>query len=171
MARLPTPGEDENTWGDVLNEYLEVEHNADGTHKTDYLPKSGGTMTGDVDMADHVVSQPEIKDYSETVVTADSEANYEVNLANGNILELTLTDNCTLSFSNPPASGKAGSVTLILHQDGDGSRTVTWPDSVTWASGTAPTLSTTASAIDIIQLFTTDGGTTWRGFLAGLNFS
>ena len=128
-------------------------------------------MTGDVDMADHVVSQPEIKDYSETVVTADSGANYEVNLTNGNVLELTLTDNCILSFSNPPASGKAGSVTLILHQDGTGNRTVTWPDSVTWSSGTAPTLTTTASAVDIIQLFSTDGGTTWRGFLAGNNLS
>lgn len=51
--------------GDVLNEYLEVEHNADGTHKTDYLPKSGGTMAGDVDVDDHVVSQMEVKDCKE----------------------------------------------------------------------------------------------------------
>ncbi|MCC6458002.1 MAG: hypothetical protein IT328_23810 [Caldilineaceae bacterium] len=87
------------------------------------------------------------------------------------MLELTLTASCILSFSNPPATGKAGSVTLVLHQDGTGNHTITWPDSVTWAGGTAPTLSTAAGAIDIIQLFTTDGGTTWRGFLAGTNFS
>lgn len=31
MARLPTPGSDVNSWGDVLNEYLSVSHNADGT--------------------------------------------------------------------------------------------------------------------------------------------
>jgi hypothetical protein len=171
MARLPTPGGDSGNWGTVLNEYLEVEHNADGTHKTDYLPLAGGTLSGPVDANDQVVSQAEIKDYSETVVTANSDAAYTINLANGNIFELTLTDNCTLSFSNPPAAGKAGSLTLILIQDGTGSRTITWPDSVTWASGNAPTLSTSAGAVDIIQLFTTDGGTTWRGFLAGANFS
>ena len=45
MGRLPTPGGDADTWGDVLNEYLEVEHNTDGTHKTDYLPLTGGTLT------------------------------------------------------------------------------------------------------------------------------
>lgn len=33
MARLPTPGGDNGTWGDILNEFLSVEHNADGTLK------------------------------------------------------------------------------------------------------------------------------------------
>lgn len=32
MARLPVPGSDKNQWGNVLNDFLEVEHNADGTH-------------------------------------------------------------------------------------------------------------------------------------------
>jgi hypothetical protein len=30
-ARLPVPGGDDNVWGTLLNEFLEVEHNADGT--------------------------------------------------------------------------------------------------------------------------------------------
>lgn len=33
MARLPIPGSDADTWGNILNEYLLVEHNADGTLK------------------------------------------------------------------------------------------------------------------------------------------
>jgi hypothetical protein len=33
MSRLPTPGGDDNTWGDVLNDFLAVEHNTDGTLK------------------------------------------------------------------------------------------------------------------------------------------
>ena len=32
--RLPNPGEDNGTWGDTLNNFLEVEHNTDGTLKT-----------------------------------------------------------------------------------------------------------------------------------------
>ena len=33
MARLPIPGSDNGTWGTLLNEYLDVEHNSDGTLK------------------------------------------------------------------------------------------------------------------------------------------
>lgn len=51
MARLPVPGSDDGTWGTILNEYLSVEHNADGTLKTGgslagKVSKSGDTMTG-----------------------------------------------------------------------------------------------------------------------------
>ncbi len=38
MPRLPTPGADPGNWGDILNEFLLVEHNADGTQKA--LPQS-----------------------------------------------------------------------------------------------------------------------------------
>jgi len=33
MARLPVPGQDEGTWGDILNDFLTVGHNTDGTLK------------------------------------------------------------------------------------------------------------------------------------------
>lgn len=33
MSRLPVPGSDDNTWGSVLNDYLGVAHNTDGTVK------------------------------------------------------------------------------------------------------------------------------------------
>lgn len=33
MSRLPVPGGDDGTWGGILNDYLQVEHNADGTQK------------------------------------------------------------------------------------------------------------------------------------------
>lgn len=32
MPRLPIPGGDNNTWGDILNAYLLREHSGDGTH-------------------------------------------------------------------------------------------------------------------------------------------
>jgi len=31
MSRLPIPGSDDGQWGDVLNQFLLVEHNPDGT--------------------------------------------------------------------------------------------------------------------------------------------
>jgi hypothetical protein len=33
MARLPSPGGDNNAWGTLLNDFLSVEHNGDGTLK------------------------------------------------------------------------------------------------------------------------------------------
>jgi hypothetical protein len=32
--RLPIPGQDDGTWGDILNGFLEVSHNADGSLNT-----------------------------------------------------------------------------------------------------------------------------------------
>jgi len=34
MTRLPEPGSDQGTWGTILNSFLAVEHNTDGTLKT-----------------------------------------------------------------------------------------------------------------------------------------
>ncbi|HUC20131.1 MAG TPA: hypothetical protein VMR98_01390, partial [Candidatus Polarisedimenticolaceae bacterium] len=33
MSRLPAPGGDDNQWGDILNDFMSVEHNADGSQK------------------------------------------------------------------------------------------------------------------------------------------
>jgi hypothetical protein len=44
MARLPTVGGDQNAWGTVLNEFLEVAHNSDGTLK-DVVAATGGLAT------------------------------------------------------------------------------------------------------------------------------
>ena len=135
---------------------------------TTKLPLAGGTLSGAVVAADQIISRAVFKDYGETAVTnATSGATETLDLESGNVFDLTLTANCTITLSNPPASGTSGSFTLILRQDGTGSRTVTWPASVDWASATAPTLTTDASAVDVLTFMTVDGGTTWLGFVAG----
>jgi len=135
---------------------------------TTKLPLAGGTLSGAVVAADQIISRPVFKDYGETAVTnATSGATETLDLESGNVFDLTLSANCTITLSNPPASGTSGSFTLILRQDGAGSRTVTWPASVDWASATAPTLTTDASAVDVLTFMTVDGGTVWLGFVAG----
>lgn len=42
MPRLPIPGQDSDTWGDVLNDFLSTTHNTDGTLKTTAITASGG---------------------------------------------------------------------------------------------------------------------------------
>jgi len=54
----------------------------------------------------------------------------------------------TFTFTAPT---NPGSIQLILIQDGTGSRTATWPGTVKWVGGTAPTLTTTAAGIDIVS--------------------
>jgi hypothetical protein len=47
MARLPVPGKDGGIWGELLNEYLSVSHNADGSLKDSVLsPASSEGATG-----------------------------------------------------------------------------------------------------------------------------
>ncbi|MEJ0073825.1 MAG: hypothetical protein WDN27_07225 [Candidatus Saccharibacteria bacterium] len=43
--RLPTPGSDNGTWGDILNGFLEVEHNGDGSLKSAVKSVNGKTPT------------------------------------------------------------------------------------------------------------------------------
>jgi len=133
-------------------------------------PRSGT----DISFADNVVLRPVIEDYAETVY-AGGNSSTAVTLAetNGNVQTFTMTGNCT--FTMPSGSGlQAGSsLTLILTQDGTGSRTAAFT-SVKWAGGTAPTLTTTATTgIDIITFYTFNGGTSpvWYGFLSGAGMS
>jgi hypothetical protein len=58
--------------------------------------------------------------------------------------------NETFTFSDP--SG-ATNLLLKIRQDGVGSRTITWPGSVLWPGGIAPTLTTTSSGIDVVSFY------------------
>jgi hypothetical protein len=132
--------------------------------------------TGDVSaggalaMQDNVLSRPELKDYAETSTSANSGTSLSFSLENGNVFQVLMTGNCTFTFNNPPADGKAGSFTVLLKQDGTGSRTATWPAAVKWAGGSAPTLTTTANKVDILTFITRNAGTDWYGFVGGKNF-
>ena len=110
------------------------------------------------------LDSPILKDYSETKVAMAANA---VDLSLGNVQTKTITSASTLTFTNPPATGSAGSFTLILTNGG--SATITWPTSVDWPAATAPTL--TASGIDILVFTTIDGGTNWYGVASGIGMA
>jgi hypothetical protein len=122
-----------------------------------------------IDMDDKVLQKPVLKDYGETVVTANSGTSYTIDLTAGNVFNITLTGNCAFTFANPPTAGTAGSFTLILTQDATGARTATWPGAVRWQDGVAPALTAAADAADIVSFVTVNGGTLWFGALALAN--
>ena len=144
------------------------------TQITARLPLAGGTMSGETIFADQLATRPVIKDYAETVYTGGSTSTaVTLDETDGNVQTFTMTGNCT--FTMPSGSGlQAGtSITLILTQDGTGSRTGAFT-SVLWAGGTAPTLTTTATTgIDILTFYTFNGGASpvWYGFASGADMS
>ena len=123
------------------------------------------SYTGDVDIDGELV----VTSYNETYVAVTSSSNAStIDCEAGNVFSHTLSENTTFTFSNPPASGTAYGFSLKIIQDASASGyTVTWPTSVDWPSATAPTLTSTASAVDQFVFYTHDGGTTWYGFVAG----
>lgn len=103
----------------------------------------------------------------ETVNTVSASGTTEtLDLGDGNVHDVTLSDDCTFTFSGSTAS-TACSFTLIVRQDGTGGHTRTWPAAVDWPGGSEPSASTAASSVDVYTFVTVDNGTTWLGFQAG----
>ena len=93
-------------------------------------------------------------------------------------LELDLANNFTMDFSAatgyvlgisgaPSASGDAYGCTLTL--DTTNMDALVWDAKIKWSGGTAPAL--TAGVTYVFTLITTDGGTTFKGFLGGEAFA
>jgi hypothetical protein len=158
---LPTVGGDSNLWGGYLNSNWSA------------LDSILNLRTQDYNFADFLLIRPEIKDYAETKQDVTAAGTTDFDLSAGNIINLSQGTNISsLTFSNPSATGRACSFTLIRTKDNTGTaRTIAWPASVKWAGATAPTLTQTANAVDILVFTTINGGTTWYGFTAGLNMS
>ena len=121
---------------------------------------------GYINFQDEQAIRPEIKDYAETVnaIGGTGGGTQDIDVTAGNVVTATVdTSTNTFTFSDPSATGKACSFTLILTNGG--SQTVNWPSSVDWADGDAPSL--TSSGVDILTFTTVDAGTIWYGFAAG----
>ncbi len=70
-------------------------------------------------------------------------------LADSNNFSVTLGGNRTLANPSNITAGQSGSI--FITQDGTGSRTLAYGSNFDFAGGTAPTLSTTAAAVDRID--------------------
>jgi len=138
---------------------------------TGTITANGITTTGTITANGNLLTSPKIQNYSESAtIPTISSGNLTLNMANGNIFgPVALNANVTtLTISNPPANGTAGSLTLLLKANGT-ALSVTWPASILWSGGTAPTLTSTANKTDVFTFITLDGGTSYIGLKAGQN--
>lgn len=123
------------------------------------------SIEGNLDMNDYVISDATLdgvilKDYGEELVTVTgTSGNVTIDTALGNTFLMNIGGNTVFTFQ---ASNTCRSFTLIM--DLAGLYSITWPTSVEWAQGVAPTLS--ENYRDVLVFFTFDGGTTWIGGVA-----
>ncbi len=105
-----------------------------------------------------------VNSYTEKPYTANSGTALTLDLANGSSQLITLTGSCTFTMPTPTA-GKSFVVQL---KTGSGSFTAIF-SGVKWAGGTAPTITTTASRLDLFSFFA--DGTNWYGVTAGQSYT
>lgn len=149
----------------------------DGTGKipalsSTYLADVSGTnLTGVAKLgsANTYTARNDFKDYSESVGTpaiAGGAITFDISTATHFSVALNAAIT-SVTFSGVQAS-KAQSLVIYFTNDGT-VRAVTWPASVKWSGGVAPTFTGTNTKVDVVTLLTRDGGTTWFGFF-NLNY-
>ncbi len=154
MSRLPNPGSDNGIWGDVLNDFLLVEHNSNGSLKlrteglfelasnkgqaSGYAPLNS---TSKVPAANLPVALPPVTLTDATTIATDASL--------GTHFRVTLGGNRTLGNPTNPTDGQK--IMWEIIQDATGSRTLTLDTNFALGADiTTVTLSTTASKRDFI---------------------
>ena len=121
------------------------------------LPKAGGTMTGTITFAaGQTIAGYGLLDSAQTwtkgqrgeITVLTDGATITADFADSNNFSVTLGGNRTLANPNNIVAGKSGCIWIT--QDGTGSRTLAYGADWEFTGGTAPTLTTTAGAVDCL---------------------
>ncbi len=120
--------------------------------------------TDKVESTNGALTNPTVTNYIETPYTANTSTAITLNLANGTVQVLTLTGSPTITMP----TAVAGKSFIIYLKTGAGSYSVTWT-TVKWPAATAPTITSTASKMDIFSFFS--DGTNWYGTTVGQNYT
>lgn len=93
----------------------------------------------------------------EAVSVAAGDTTKQLDFATANNFAVTLANTASCELQNPSnlTAGQSGSIFVV--QDATGSRLLTYGSSWDFAGGTAPTLSTTANAVDRIDYIVRSG--------------
>ena len=109
------------------------------------LPDATTTVAG------LAVAQTFTKAQRGSVVSLTDAATIAVDLSLGNNFSVTLAGNRTLGAPTNVTAGQSG--VIVVTQDSTGSRTLAYNSVYKFAGGTAPTLTTTASAVDVLAYY------------------
>jgi len=104
--------------------------------------KTGGVISGTV-----IVNKQSFG----TINTITSSGVLLVDFSTGNNFQVTLASNATFAGPVNASGGQSGAI--MIRQDNTGSRTLAYSGSWAFQGGTAPTLTTAASGIDVLAYF------------------
>jgi hypothetical protein len=122
---------------------------------TGYLTSAdiGVTVEGyDANIAKLNVTEAFTKGQSGAVTALTDGSTITPNFANSNNFSVTLGGNRTLANPSNIVAGQSG--IIVITQDSTGSRTLAYGSYWKFAGGTAPTLTTTANAVDVLAYYT-----------------
>ena len=105
--------------------------------------KTGGPITGTVTIKDQSIGEVGNQGVRNGTITLD--------FASANNFEFVLDGTATLGAPTNASGGQCGAITV--RQDGTGSRTLAYNAVFNFAGGIAPTLTTTASGVDVISFY------------------
>lgn len=123
---------------------IDVDGTTEATSTTTGVVKAAGGMSAQK----NVVAGGQIG--STITDKGNSGTSLTIDWNDGNVQFVDLTGDVGTLTLNNPISGFG--YTLVLKQDGTGGHTVTWPGTIKWPAGAAPTLSTAGNSIDVVTL-------------------
>jgi hypothetical protein len=103
---------------------------------------SGAVSGNRLAVANGVIGNVTTLSYSSTIT---------LDMSTGNNYAVTLTGNATLANPSNLVAGQSGVIKIT--QDGTGSRTLAYGSNWDFPAGAAPTLTTTANAVDILVYY------------------
>ena len=131
----------------VSNALNSLDSNKIGSVSEDSSPSLGG----DLDSQNQDLDNARTLTFNSEFDNGNSGSALTVPWASGQKQKITLTDNATISFNDPPGPCN---LMLKLVQDPSGGRSVTWPSSgMKWAGGSAPTLSSSGNFTDLTSFY------------------
>ena len=126
-------------------------------------------LTGKVSKGGDVISGTVVstsQSYSEPSATVSSGV-ILLDFSSANNFEVTLEGSSTLAPSVSPSGGQNGSI--LIRQDGTGSRTLSYSGGWSFSNGSAPTLTITPSGVDLLAYYAPNTSTIVANLLAAVS--
>lgn len=183
MSRQPIPGSDAGTWGTILNDYLSVSIDGDGTLKSAAVAAAGAEVTTNKDTDAAMAANSDTKYPSQKAVktmvasgsvtmsnkritrrvlalTANS-ATPAINTDNYDVVHITGQSAAITSFSSGLSGSPADGDMLRISITGTGAIAIAWGASFEASTVALPTTTVSTARLDVGFIWNTESSK-WR---------
>lgn len=183
MSRLPTPGGDAGTWGTILNDYLEVSHNSDGTLIGSAVSSAGAEVTSNKDTDAAMAANSDTKYPSQKAVKtmvasgtvtmsnkritrrvlalSANSATPSINTDNYDVVHITSQSTAITSFTTNLSGTPVDGDLLRISVTGTTSISLTWGSSFEASTVALPTTTSSTTRLDVGFVWNTESSK-WR---------